>query len=192
MALDKLDPTKTALVVIDLQNGVVAMPVAPHSAAAVVSRTSDLATAFRNAKSPVFLVRVKFAADGKDSIPTIVDQPRVAPNPLPEGWSEIVAELGPRDGDVVITKKNWGAFYGTELELQLRRRGIDTIVLTGISTNMGVESTARNAHELSFNILFAADAISAMSEADHEYALTRIFPRIGRVSSTTEILAALS
>ncbi len=91
-----------------------------------------------------------------------------------------------------MTKRQWGAFYGTDLELQLRRRGIDTIILCGISTNIGVESTARNAWELGFNLVIAEDACSAAStEQQHRAASTHIFPRIGRVRSTEEILAAL-
>ncbi len=90
-----------------------------------------------------------------------------------------------------MTKRQWGAFYGTDLELQLRRRGIDTIILCGISTNIGVESTARNAWELGFNLVIAEDACSAASAEQHQSSMTHIFPRIGRVRSTEEILTAL-
>jgi len=192
MALDSLNATTTALVVIDLQNGIVGMPVEPHAGAEVVSRSAAIADAFRAAGSPVILVRVKNSDDRKDALVTVVDQPRTAPSSLPEGWSEIVAELGPKAGDVVVTKKNWGAFYGTDLDLQLRRRKIDTIVLTGIATNMGVESTARSAHEHGYSIVFAEDAMASMAASDHAFAIERIFPRIGRVSSTAEILKALA
>ncbi|WP_074182686.1 hydrolase, partial [Enterobacter hormaechei] len=99
--------------------------------------------------------------------------------------------LGKRDSDIEVTKRQWGAFYGTDLELQLRRRGIDTIILCGISTNIGVESTARNAWELGFNLVIAEDACSAASADQHQCSMTHIFPRIGRVRSTDEILSAL-
>ena len=90
-----------------------------------------------------------------------------------------------------MTKRQWGAFYGTDLDLQLRRRGVRTIVLGGISTNYGVETTARDAWERNYNVVFAEDAMAARSAEDHAFAVTRIFPRIGRVSSADEVLAAL-
>ena len=81
---------------------------------------------------PVFLVRVAFSADGKDVLRPLVDTPWPAQTPPPE-WTNIVPELGPKPGDFVIAKHQWGAFYGTELELALRRRGIATIVLCGMA-----------------------------------------------------------
>ena len=87
---------------------------------------------------------------------------RDTPRPRPADWAEIVPELGPEPGDLVITKRQWGAFYGTELDLQLRRRGIDTILLTGIATNIGVESTARDAYERGYRQVFVEDAMAAM------------------------------
>ena len=137
-----LDATKTALVVIDLQEGILPFAGGPHTADDVVSRAARLAEKCRAS-------------------------------------------------DIEVTKRQWGAFYGTDLELQLRRRGIDTIILCGISTNIGVESTARNAWELGFNLVIAEDACSAASADQHQGSMTHIFPRIGRVRSTDEILSAL-
>lgn len=99
--------------------------------------------------------------------------------------------LGKAESDLEVTKRQWGAFYGTDLELQLRRRGIDTIVLCGISTNIGVESTARNAWELGFSLVIAEDACSAASAEQHQGSMTHIFPRIARVRSVDEIVSAL-
>ena len=110
-----------------------------------------------------------------------------ASTPRPANWSEIVPELERKDNDFVITKHEWGAFYGTELDLQLRRRGITHIVLGGIATNYGVESTARDAYEHGYNLVFASDAMSSRLASDHDFALARIFPRIGRVRLTSEI-----
>jgi nicotinamidase-related amidase len=93
--------------------------------------------------------------------------------------------------DIVITKRQWNAFHGTELDLQLRRRGIKTVVLSGIATNMGVESTARTAYELGYQLVFAEDAISSVAAGMHEFAAQTIFPMIGTVRSTEEIIAAL-
>ena len=111
--------------------------------------------------------------------------------PFAGGPHTYPAELGKQDSDIEVTKRQWGAFYGTDLEVQLRRRGIDTIILCGISTNIGVESTARNAWELGFNLIIAEDACSAFNNDQHQSSLSYIFPRIARVRSTEEILAAL-
>jgi nicotinamidase-related amidase len=189
MTVSLLAARSTALVLVDLQRGVVGRSVAPHSAEDVVERSRSLATAFRALGAPVVLVRVSFAPDGADALTADVDQPTTA-SERPADWDELVDGLRV-DGDVVVTKRQWGAFYGTDLDLQLRRRGITTIVLGGIATNMGVESTARPAHEHGYDIVFAEDATSALTAEDHAFAFTRIFPRIGRVASTEEILRAL-
>jgi nicotinamidase-related amidase len=99
--------------------------------------------------------------------------------------------MEPRPGDLVITKRQWGAFYGTELDLQLRRRGVDSIILCGISTNIGVESTARDAYERGYNQIFVEDATSTRAGEDHARVFATVFPRMGRVRSTAEITAAL-
>jgi nicotinamidase-related amidase len=110
---------------------------------------------------------------------------------LPSNWADIVPEMGPKHGDFVITKHQWGAFYGTELDLEFRRRAITTMVLCGIATNIGVESTARFAYEYGYQQIFAEDAMSAMSAEEHVFTVTKIFPRIGLVRITKEIIADL-
>jgi nicotinamidase-related amidase len=117
--------------------------------------------------------------------------PAWQPGPRPPDWAEIVPELGPEPGDLVITKRQWGAFYGTELDLQLRRRGIDTILLAGISTNVGVESTARDAYERGYAQVFVEDAMAARNPDEHAHTVRTVFARIGRVRSTAQVLAAL-
>ena len=186
-----LDQSRTALVVIDLQKGIAGMPTAPYPAAAVVSNAARLAHAFRTHTMPVVLVRVTPSADGHDRLRPMADDPMPWTLPRAADWAEIVPELGPEPGDFIITKRQWGAFHGTELDLQLRRRGITTIVLCGISTNFGVESTARFAYEYGYQQIFAEDACSARSTEEHEHAVTKIFSRIGRVRKTDEILSAL-
>jgi nicotinamidase-related amidase len=133
--LRELDHRMTALVLIDLQKGVLAMPVEPHSALAVISRAADLARAFRAAGAPVVLVRVVFSVDGGEMLRTDVDQPRPAAGRHPPEYWQFVHELEQTETDIVVTKHNWGAFHGTDLDVQLRRRGITTIVLAGIATN---------------------------------------------------------
>jgi nicotinamidase-related amidase len=185
-----IDKARTALVVIDLQKGVVGRQTAPHATGSVVKKGAALAAAFRKNGMPVFLVRVAFSPDGKDVLRPLVDMPWPAQTPPPD-WTDIVPEMGPEPGDFVITKHQWGAFYGTELELELRRRGIATIVLCGIATNIGVESTARFAFEYGFNQIFVEDAMSAMSAEEHSLTVAKIFPRIGLVRKADEILADL-
>lgn len=187
-----LDPQSTALVLIDLQQGIVGMNTAPHPAATVVANAVRLADSFRALSAMVVLVRVAFSPDGKDALANPVDAPFVArPGQRAANWAELVAAVGPRDGDLVITKHQWGAFYGTELDLQLRRRGIRTMVLGGIATNFGVESTARDAWERNYALVFAEDATAAIAAEAHAFAITTIFPRLGRIRATADILAAL-
>jgi nicotinamidase-related amidase len=185
-----IDRSKTALVVIDLQKGVVGRQTAPYTPDVVVKNAAAMAEVFRKNGMPVFLVRIGFAADGKDMLRPVCDAPRPAQTPLPD-WMEIVPEMGPKPGDFIITKRQWGAFYGTELDLELRRRGMATIVLCGISTNIDVESTARFAFEYGYNQIFLEDAMSALSLGEHMSSVTKIFPRVGLVRKTEEVLRDL-
>jgi len=186
-----IDKSKTALVVIDLQRGIVALKTAPHDSEVVVKNAVMLAEAFRQNEMSVFLVRVMPSPDGKDALRPIADVTRPLQTSPPD-WADIVSELGPKHGDFLITKHQWGAFYGTDLDLQFRRRGITTIVLCGISTSIGVESTARVAYEYGYHQIFAEDAMSAMSQEEHDQTIQKIFPRIGLVRKTKEILDALA
>jgi nicotinamidase-related amidase len=156
----------------------------------IVANSARLAEGFRRARLPVVLVSVSFAADGSDRVQTRAEQPPRAFSLSPE-FSAIVPELGPDPSDITITKRQWNAFYGTELDLQLRRRHITNIVLTGVSTSIGVDSTARAAHERAYNLTFAADAMTDTDPAAHEHSLTKIFPRIGEIDTTAAILALL-
>lgn len=191
--MEKIDARTTALVVIDLQKGILRMPVAPHAAVDVLSKSVALADQFRTLGGQVVLVNVGFAADFADALRQPVDQPpQMPPGGFPTDWMDFPTELGPKGNDIRITKHQWGAFYGTELDLQLRRRGIQTIVMTGIATHIGVESTARNAWELGYTQWFAEDAMSSMSEDAHRFSVSTILPRLGRVRPTAGILSALT
>jgi len=186
-----INPKSSALVLIDLQGGVVGREgLGPRSSAAVVENAGRLADAFRGAGGFVVLVRVTFSADGGDRLSAPVDEPMQMGTP-PAGWDEIVPEIGPKPGDHVLAKRQWGAFYGTDLDLELRRRGIDTVVLGGIATNMGVESTARAAHEHGYKLILVEDAMTSLSAEAHHFAIKTIFPRLGRVRSTEEVIKAL-
>jgi len=189
MAELQLDPKKTALVLIDLQNAILGMNPVPHAAAQVVENSRKLAEAFRAHGAPVVYVRV----DLNDFLTLPVDQPHNrGDKPLPAAASEITPSAGFQHGDILITKRHWGAFAGTDLEQQLRSRGIDTVVLTGISTNGGVESTARQGTGLGFAFVLVEDACSSQNAEHHRFAFENIFPRLTRVRTTDEVLASVA
>jgi nicotinamidase-related amidase len=189
MASFTLDPARTALVVIDLTKGVLSLPSVPHPVQEVLANTVRLAEAFRSVGSFVVLVNVH-SVDGKDLLHPISDARFPLPAERPKDWAELAPELGPHPLDHLITKHLWGAFFGTDLDLQLRRRMIETIVLCGIATGFGVDTTAREAYHHGYQQVFAEDAMNALSEEEHRYVCTHIFPRIGRLRSTDEIVAA--
>ncbi len=180
----KLNAKSTALVLIDLQKGVLGMPVAPHAAAAVYERSMRLAQRFRSAGGLVIHVRVSFASDRADALQLPVDQPSNY-GALPADWDEYPEPLHP--SDLSITKRQWGAFYGTDLDLQLRRRGIRCVVLGGIATNIGVESTARSAAEHGYELVVPEDLCSTFNAEMHAFSFQHILPRIARITTSEAI-----
>jgi len=187
----RLDPKRTAIVVIDLQKGIAGMPGAPLPSATIIANTARLLAAARRAGAQPVLVHVGGSTDGADRLHPLADQAMRTTSALPPDWSELILELDRQPADLVILKRQWGAFYGTDLDLQLRRRGLTTIVLCGIATAIGVESTARDAYERGYELLFAQDAMTDRDAASHANSIERIFPRMGRVRSTDEIIGAL-
>ena len=188
MAELRIDPSKTALVLIDLQNAVLGRESAPHPAAQVVENSKKLAEAFRQKSATVVYVRV----DINHFLSLPVDEPfRMGEGPFPASLSEIAPAAGFQSGDLVITKRHWGAFAGTDLDEQLKSRGVDTVVLTGISTNAGVESTLRQGTGLGYAFVTVEDACSSQDAEQHRFAIKNIFPRLSRVRSAAEVLAAL-
>ncbi|WP_339287316.1 hydrolase [Paenibacillus sp. FSL E2-0201] len=185
-----IDAKKTALVVIDLQNGIVNMPnKAPHTGEQVVQKGSSLVQAFTEKGAFVVLVRVS-SLDGYDMLRPQTDL-KMSAAAFPEGWDTLVPELASFKNAHVISKRQWGAFFGTDLDLQLRRRGIDTIVLCGISTSIGVDTTAREAYQLGYNQFFVEDAMTASTKEEHEYVCKTIFPRMGKIRSSDEVISML-
>ena len=183
----ELDPRTTVLVLIDLQKGILGRPLSPRSADDVMTVATALAERFREAGAPVVLVNVAFAADFADAPAAVVDQPmQLPPGGLPEDFSDFADGLA-RPSDLRITKRHWGAFHGTELDLQLRRRGIRTIVLGGVATNFGVESTAREAWQHGYDVVVAEDATATMSAALHGFAIEHILPRLARIRPSADI-----
>ncbi len=187
----KININKTALVIIDLQKGITSIPTEPNSSKNVIENAAKLLNSARIKNMPVFLVHVSPSPDMKDALRPISETSYQMSGYNPS-WSEFVPELNIHPSDFLITKHQWGAFYGTELDLQLRRRGIETIILCGIATNFGVESTARFAFEFGFNQIFVHDAMAARSKEEHEYPIKYIFPRLGLIRSTDDVLKILS
>jgi nicotinamidase-related amidase len=182
MAITTLDP-KTALVVIDLQKGIVALPTA-HPVNDVVKRASELLDAFRSRGLPVVLVNVAGGAPGR------AEQARNLAA-LPADWADLVPELKQQPDDHIVTKKTWGAFTNTGLDEHLRKLGVTQVVIAGVATCIGVESTARYANELGFNVTLAVDAMTDMNADAHTNSITRIFPRLGETGTTQEIIDLL-
>ena len=180
----ELNASTTAVILIDLQRGILVYPTAPYPVGLVIQRGVELAGRFRSMGATIVYVRVDLA----NMVRGAADQshPVSNPPPPPEA-SEIVAEAGQQPGDVLITKRHWDAFGGTELERILRERGVRTVVLGGIATHIGVESTARSAASREFEVVLAEDATTSISAEAHRYAIENIFPRLGRVRLATQL-----
>ena len=182
MALTTLDP-HTALIVVDLQKGLIGLPVV-HPIDDIIANARALADAFRARGLPVVLVNVAGGAPGR------TEQPRPATS-RPDGWTDLIPELDRQPDDIEVTKRTWGAFASTDLDAQLRTRGVTQVVVVGVATGTGVESTARQAYELGFNVTLAIDAMTDTRPQAHEYSVTNVFPRLGETGTTQAILDLL-
>ncbi|SKA38694.1 Nicotinamidase-related amidase [Enhydrobacter aerosaccus] len=182
MPVTALDP-KTALIVIDLQKGIVALPAA-HLIEGVIANAVALLDAFRRHGLPVVLVNVAGVAPGRS-------EQGITARAFPAGWTDLIPELNPQPQDHLVTKRTWGAFTGTGLAEHLKAQGVTQVVVVGVSTSAGVESTARQAHELGFNVTLATDAMTDLNADAHASSIGRIFPRLGETGTTREIIALL-
>jgi len=182
MTVTTLDP-KTALIVIDLQKGIVGLPTV-HPIAGVLSAATALTAAFRRRGLPVVLVNVTGVAPGRSDRSSSLAG-------LPADWADLAPELNAQPGDVRVSKKTWGAFTNTDLAAKLKALGVTQVVLAGVATSIGVESTARYAYELGLNVTVALDAITDMSPEAHDNSVTRIFPRLSETGSAREIVELL-
>ena len=190
--MSKLDPQKTALILIDLQQGLMSMPLAPNSPDTVLANGLRLAKALQEQGGMVIPVRVEFADNYADRPGQYVDQPMTLPaEGLPEGWATLAPEVVALNSEITITKRQWSAFFGTELDLQLRRRGFTHVIIGGLATNFGVESTARDAWQHDYAVIVADDICSTFSEEMHRFALEKTLPRVAKIRNTDEIIAAL-
>lgn len=182
MPVTQLD-TNAALIVIDLQKGIVTIPTA-HPASEIVARSAQLARAFRKRGLPVVLVNVTAPAPGRtDAGPRTFS--------FPPDWTELIPELEQHPDDHLISKQRVGAFIGTSLDEILRRRGVTQVFLAGIATSVGVEATARSAYDHGYNVVLVVDAMTDRSADAHNYSVEKIFPRIGETDTTDNALKLL-
>lgn len=179
MTITKLDDT-CALVVIDLQKGIVGLPTA-HPSSEIVERSSRLARAFRERGLPVVLVNVAGRAPGR----TDAGPPKFV---FADDWTVLMPELEQQPGDHLVTKQRVGAFLGTDMDAYLRQRGVTQIILTGISTSSGVEATARSAYDLGYNVVFVADAMTDPDPDMHRHSVEKVFPKLGETGKTDDLL----
>jgi nicotinamidase-related amidase len=182
MPLTRLD-TSAALVVIDLQKGIVGLPTV-HPAGEIIGRTTQLARAFRERGLPVVLVNVTGAAPGR----TDAGIPKFS---FPADWTELVPELQRQPGDHIVSKQRLGAFIGTSLHDYLRQRGVTQVFLTGVATSSGVESTARSAYDYGYNVVPVVDAMTDRNTDAHGHSVEKIFPRLGETDTTDNVLKLL-
>ena len=183
MAMTTLDPN-TALIVVDLQRGLVGLETM-RPLPDVIRQAALLAETFRRHGLPVVLVNVDATAPGR------TEAPRRVPSERPADWADIVPELNRQPQDHLVTKRTWGSFTRTGLDEHLRTLGCTQVVVAGVATSVGVESTARQAHELGYNVTLAIDAMTDLSAEAHDNSITRIFPRLGETGTTAEIVAML-
>lgn len=182
MSLTALD-SKVALVAIDLQKGIVSMDTTPPSKE-IVSRAAELAQAFRAKGMPVVWINVAGGAPGR------TDTPRPT-GTRPADWAELVPELAVQPGDHRVTKLQLGGFAGTTLDHTLRRAGVTQIVLVGISTSIGVESTARAAYDIGYNVVFVTDVMADRDAQMHQHSIDKVFPRLGERCTMAELMEKL-
>ncbi len=165
-----LELSRTALVLIDLMPRIIAMPTAPHSGEQVNTRCLELADAIRARGGLIVHVRVE------------------RPGAQPDG-SELATE--PHEGDVVVVKHSWGAFGSSDIHDELRKHDIQTIILGGIATNFGVESTGRGADDHGYDTIFVSDAMTGLEQGAHDFAVDYVFSKLGTVVTSDELLAQL-
>lgn len=177
-----------ALVVIDLQSGILGLPTA-HPLDRIIENSANLADAFRTKGLPVVLVNVAGRAPGRTERGKASGQSGA--QSIPPAATILVPELGQQPSDITVTKRSLGAFLTTDLDARLKEAGVTQIVLTGVSTTSGVESTARSAYDLGYHVAFVTDAMTDAEEA-HNESIAHQFPKLGELGTTAEVLALLA
>jgi nicotinamidase-related amidase len=183
MPLTQLDPV-AALIVIDLQKGIVSIPAA-HPMNEIIDHSAQLAAAFRRRKLPVVLVNVKPTTPAR----TDFVRPKMS---LPPDWADLIPELNTQPTDHLVTKHCPGAFIGTDLDAYLRSRNVTQVFICGISTTVGVESTARSAYDHGYNVVLVTDAMTDRSPDAHRHSIEFTLPKIAELCTTADALKILS
>ncbi|HEY3752170.1 MAG TPA: isochorismatase family protein [Pseudonocardiaceae bacterium] len=182
MPVTTLDPT-TALIVVDLQTGLAGLPTV-HPFDGVVANAAALAEAFRAKRLPVVLVNVAGGAPGRT-------ERGAGGHQFPDGWTDFLPQLNQQPTDKTVTKLTWGAFHHTDLADHLSELGVTQVVVVGVSTSSGVESTARQAYEHGLHVTLATDAMTDLDPVTHDTSVNHIFPKLGETGTTRDILALL-
>ncbi|MGF7135969.1 nicotinamidase-related amidase [Paraburkholderia sp. EB58] len=182
MPLSQLDK-QPALIVIDLQKGIVSLPLA-HPTNEITSKAAQLADSFRDRGFPVVLVNVAGGAPGRTDLSHHFDPPA--------DWADLVPELKEHPRDHKVTKRRWGAFHGTGLDEHLKNLNVTQVFVCGIATSIGVESTARYAHEHGYHVALVTDAMTDLDPVSHQHSVEKIFPRLGETTTTNEVLSSLN
>ena len=188
----KLEKNTTALIIVDLQEGVLTPEPVPFGREQIVRQAAALGRAFKQAGSPIVLTTTNFAPGYADAPKGLADSPWALPKEgLPPNFAALIPEIEALPAAIRLVKRQMSAFFGTELDLQLRRRRCETVVICGVATNLGVEATARAAFDLNYNVVLASDACASVAPGLHDFAMEKILPRIARVRETGEIIQAI-
>ncbi|NMW85251.1 cysteine hydrolase [Peptoniphilus sp. AGMB00490] len=180
-----MDISKSALILIDLQNGVTAVELNPHKAIQIIEKANHLINKFREENGFIVFVRTAFI-DNKDILPA--DKKLRSLSDVKESFDQIDNRLSIRQNDYIVTKRGFSAFFGTDLDLELRRHDIENLVFAGVSTHIGIDTSAKDGYQLNYNIYFIEDAISAPKEKQHEFIVKEIFPLYGKVIKTEDLI----
>ncbi len=190
---EQLNFEKTALVLIDLQKGIVNRPqLEPYSKGEILAKNERLLDKFKNTAGLIVFVYVKNY--GPEMLKPLTDTNASSSGPIPEDYSQFVSPLAYDEeikNKIHVKKHNWGAFYGTDLDVQLRRRGIENIILTGVATTIGCDTTAREAYQHGYNVIAVEDAMTDFNAELHAGIVNGIFKRLGRVRSTEQVMKML-
>jgi nicotinamidase-related amidase len=182
MTVSTLDPV-TALIVVDLQSGTVRNPTV-HPIEGVVASAAAVLAAFRSRGLPVVIARVDGTPAGRNSYGG-------GASAWPAEMTELVPEITVTAEDVSLTRRAWSVFSGTELHEQLAALAVTEVVLVGLATSFGIESSARDAYDLGYSVVVVTDAVSDMRAEAHENSVARIFPILGDTATSAEIVALL-
>ena len=193
MNREQLDPERTGMVVFDMLEGYRDR----IDEAGALEPVKRLVARCRSLGVPIFFARADHRPDGADLNRTLTDtdssfRPWADGEEQPSRPSlrademKVLRELGPLEGDYEVPKHRWSAFHGTHLELSLRSRGIDTILLVGGSTHVGIAATAFAARDKDFHVVIVADGCFGYQE-QKRYFLDKVFPRMSRVRTVAEV-----